>query len=258
MEEIQQNYTQGATDAEATLVQPRFDVSEEQTAQPVVPLARPAASWQRRRLPLTLVLVSALIGGLVSVVAYRLYQRASQPRAAQQVLTSGPQPAPSPELTASAPAKEEAAPVKATAASTPHASVSTEEAKNEAGPATMDEARTRATATTERDDERVRRAGTEAATPRVERRSDEGAAREDRQRGGDEVDRAHRDQPRARRVDVITSPEAERVGHDRRRNDGDATDNPNPFGGREGRHERRIKGRNIDRIRDIFGAPPPA
>jgi hypothetical protein len=113
MEEIQQNYTPMATDPEATLVQPRFDMSEEQTAQPVVPLAPTGAAWQRRRLPLALVLVSALVGGLVSVVAYRLYQRAAQPQAAQRVVTNEPPPTPSPELTAAAPAKEDAAPASA-------------------------------------------------------------------------------------------------------------------------------------------------
>jgi hypothetical protein len=252
MQEIQHNYTQGTSDPEETLVQPRFDMSEEQTAQPVVPLMRPAASWQRRRLPLALVLVSALVGGLVSVVAYRLYQRASQPVATQQVVTNNPQPVHSPELTAAVPAKEEVAPVRgATNAAAP-----TGEAKNEAASPSSDEASTRTTAATGDGDKKGKRAD-EVATPRVERRVDEGAAREDRQRSGDEVDRARRETPRARRVDVITSPEAEqRVGHERRRADGDVTDNP--FEGREGRHARRVKGRNIDRIRDIFGAPPPS
>lgn len=255
MEEIQQNYTQGATDPEATLVQPRFDVAEEQTAQPVVPLTHTGASWRRRRLPLALVLVSALVGGLVSVVAYRLYQRASQPRVAQQVVTTNtPQPGPSPELTAAAPAKEDAAPVKTTAVPAPRTDATTEEAKNEAAKRTVDEAPARATIATGKGDEKEKRA--EAAPTSIERRSDEGTPREDRQRGGDEVGRARRDQPRARRVDVITAPEAERVVRERRRSDSDATDNP--FGGREGRHEHRVKGRNIDRIRDIFGAPPPA
>jgi hypothetical protein len=248
MEEIQQNYTPGATDPEATLVQPRFDVAEEQTAQPVVPLTRTGASWRRRRLPLALVLVSALVGGLVSVVAYRLYQRAAQPRAAQQVVTTNaPQPGPSPELTAAAPAKDDAAPVKTTAAAAPHTDATTKEAKP-----TVDEAPARATIATGKSDEKEKRAEADAAPAHVEKRSDEGAPREDRQRGGDEVGRARRDQPRARRVDVITSPDAERVVRERRRNDSDATDNP------FGRHEHRVKGRNIDRIRDIFGAPPPA
>jgi hypothetical protein len=251
MEEIQQDYTQGATDPEATLVQPRFDVAEEQTAQPVVPLTRTGASWQRRRLPL--VLVSALVGGLVSVVAYRLYQRAAQPRVAQQVLTTNtPQPGPSPELTAAAPAKDDAAPVKTTAAPAPHTDAPTEEAK----PTVNEAPAARAAIATGKSDEKEKRAEADAAPARIEKRNDEGAPREDRQRGGDEVGRARRDQPRARRVDVITSPDAERVVRERHRGDSDATDNPS--GGREGRHEHRVKGRNIDRIRDIFGAPPPA
>jgi hypothetical protein len=52
------------------------------------------------------------------------------------------------------------------------------------------------------------------------------------------------------RVDVITSPDAtERVV--RRRGDGGDDEQ------RDDRRTRRVKGRNIDRIRDIFGAPPP-
>jgi hypothetical protein len=159
-------------------------------------------------------------------------------------------------LTAAAPAKEDAAPVKTTAAPAPHTDAPTEEAKNEEAKPTVNEAPARATIATGKSDEKEKRAEAEAAPTRIEKRSDEGTPREDRQRGGDEVGRARRDQLRARRVDVITSPDAERVVRERRRGDSDATDNP--FGGREGRHEHRVKGRNIDRIRDIFGAPPPA
>jgi hypothetical protein len=56
---------------------------------------------------------------------------------------------------------------------------------------------------------------------------------------------------------VITSPEAERISHDRRRRDDEGAGNvQTPPDVRGGKHERRVKGRNIDRIRDIFGAPP--
>jgi hypothetical protein len=151
-------------------------------------------------------------------------------------------------LTAAAPTKDDAAPVKTTAAPAPHTGTTTEETKP-----TANEAPARAAIATGKGNEKEKRA--EAAPTHIEKRSDEGTPREDRQRGSDEVGRARRDQSRARRVDVITSPDAERVVRERRRGDSDATDNP--FGGREGRHEHRVKGRNIDRIRDIFGAPPP-
>jgi hypothetical protein len=54
-------------DPEKTLVAPRFDAREVVTAQPVVPLAdQPGGGRGRRQgaLPLMLILVSALVGGL--------------------------------------------------------------------------------------------------------------------------------------------------------------------------------------------------
>ena len=94
MEETTRNLTTGAAgenapaaDPDKTLVQPRFDVREEQTAQPVVPLSPTPARGGRLRgssLPVVLIIVSALVGGLVSVFAYRAYQRPAQPAAQEQ------------------------------------------------------------------------------------------------------------------------------------------------------------------------------
>ncbi|MCA1628919.1 MAG: hypothetical protein LC774_00810, partial [Acidobacteria bacterium] len=75
MAETQQNFPSGKTDPDATLLQPRFDEADAQVAQPVVPLSDAPRGRTRSRLPVALVLVSALLGGLVSVIAYRLYQR---------------------------------------------------------------------------------------------------------------------------------------------------------------------------------------
>jgi hypothetical protein len=238
MEEIQQTYP--APDPEATVVQPRFDASEAQTAQPVVPLSRVAA-WRGRRLPLALVLVSALVGGLVSVLAYRLYQRAAQAHAAPRPAAVAAQPTPTPELTAAAPPKEEAAPAEppreaAPRAAAPAVSAPAEGSKKEA----------------------PRAAATTAAPARAEVHADAPAPTEERRHAGVEAARPRRETPRAVRVDVITSPEAtERVVRERGRGDGAGGDDQPRPDRRDGRRGRNVKGRNIDRIRDIFGAPPP-
>lgn len=271
MEEIQQNYAAGATDPDATIVQPRFDISEEQTAQPVVPLAGGAATTWRggRRLPLALVLISALVGGLVSVFAYRLFQHAAHPsQVSLPAATRASQL--SPELTAAAAnASRDAAPAKV--ANTTETNTATEETKNEtekveatkyesakneitksetASVPSVGPTASRATDTTDKGGERVKRSAPQAATPRADRRDDEGASRAAQRPRAVEVERA-------RRVDVITSPDAEERGGRVRRGeiDGDGQWRPE---GREDRRARRARGRNIDRIRDIFGAPPPA
>jgi hypothetical protein len=232
MEETHQNFSYANADPETTLMQPRFDESEAQTARPVVPLSR-STSLPRRTLPVALVLVSALIGGLVSVVAYRLYQRPAQTqtqtRVTEQTPTTQGSQTPPPVLTAAAPAPAEAAPrVERKEIASVDATKKTEEASAKDEPAVVARDETKKVAADEK---------------RAEHRAEQDA-------------RATRDSaPRARRVEVITSPDAMRGGRDRRRDD-ETTDQiqPDP---RDARHARRARGRNIDRIRDIFGAPPP-
>ena len=239
MAEIPQNFPTGTTDNEETLVQPRFDEAESQTAQPVVPLTHEArGAWRGSRLPVALVLVSALLGGLVSVIAYRLYLRPSaeaQPATEQTTTRTAqppaPQSSPTPELTAAFPAAEESAPpTQVETAPAPGKREEREETSK------ADEEKTPRAVEKKRDEERVVRA--------EPRRDDEPRA-------------ARVAEPRARRVDVIPSySDAVRDERDTRRVG--ATDYELPNGAREGRRARRPKRRNIDRIRDIFGAPPPA
>jgi hypothetical protein len=248
MAEIQENFPAGATDPEATLVQPRFDEAEAQTAQPVVPLSHETRRPARSRLPVALVLVSALLGGLVSVLAYRLYQRparaqqaqpvteqqaqpaAEQAAAQEQAATQeqpAPQPTQTPELTAAVPAPEESAP------------------RAEAGAAAAN-------------DKREESAAAEVKTARVveKKHDEETPAREERRRD-DEPRAARVAEPRARRVDVIPSS-PDRGVDERDTRHVEASDYELPNDARENRRARRPKRRNIDRIRDIFGAPPPA
>jgi hypothetical protein len=73
MQEAEQHISAGATamDGDATLVTPRFDEAEAQTAQAVVPLA----AVRRRQRVWPLLLLAALLGGVVSVGGLYLYQR---------------------------------------------------------------------------------------------------------------------------------------------------------------------------------------
>ncbi|HEX8179326.1 MAG TPA: hypothetical protein VF525_07255 [Pyrinomonadaceae bacterium] len=71
MTEAEQTQLSAESETEATLVTPRFDAVEAQTAQPVVPLA--AVASRRRTWPL--LLLSALLGGAVSICGLYLYQR---------------------------------------------------------------------------------------------------------------------------------------------------------------------------------------
>src|SRR5437763_5637954 len=78
-------------DPDATLVTPRFGEAEAQTARPVVPLASAA---RRRRRVWPLLVISALLGGAVSIFGLYVYQRertrgvVAQPAAEQRQQTA--------------------------------------------------------------------------------------------------------------------------------------------------------------------------
>lgn len=251
MEEQTRNLGAGAADLEGTivdpektLVAPRFDAREIVTAQPVVPLAdAPAVRRERRQgtLPLLLILVSALVGGLVSVFAYRLYQQRAQQSSVREQQVAEPQvsPSPSPQVSAGASAVE--------------TQVATPEVVEEPLPAPAAEvAEVRETVMPEETAERE-----EASDDREDR--DIEAARE---RATREEQPARRGpaarRPSARRVEEITTP-TEDLRVRRERYDGqEATDYERPRRARANRRaERREGGRNIDRVRAIFEGPPP-
>lgn len=239
MQETQQNFSLANADPDATLVQPRFDEAEAQTARPVVPLSRVAA-WRRQTLPVALVVVSALLGGLVSVAAYRLYQRqeSAQARTAPPAAAQQRQPATQETQTA------QAAPSRASDDTAPAAEAQPAERRQIAADAAKDEERG---ARSEASDAKPEGAEGRAASKRADEKRAAPPADEN-------APPTRKGAPRARRVDVITSPYA--TERDRRRDD-DATDQvlPEQHGDKR---QRRPKPRNIDRIRDIFGAPPPS
>lgn len=236
-----------AADPDKTLVLPRFDVREERTAQPVVPLAPPPVRGGRRfggSLPLMIILVSAVVGGLVSVLAYRAYQR--QPAA--QEARQQPQPTPSEEAVADVSPKPElivAATQPAEQQQQPEASDT-----NVAEAPTVDVGRAgreeRAAVKEERKPEAA------PVAERAPRRANDGARPE---RAGETA--------RTRRVEVITGPVGERVSRRERTRDdseieGEATDYDAPAERRARRRaERRAGRRNVDRVRAIFEGDPP-
>jgi hypothetical protein len=252
MEEQIQNLRAGAAapektadDPEKTLLAPRFDAREALTAQPVVPLAdSPPARRERRQgtLPLVLILVSALVGGLVSVFAYRLYQQRTQQSSAreQQQPAFVEAPALTPDISAGAVA----------AAETPAA---TPEVIEEPQPTPDTEvAEVRETAVpeevTEREEAREDRDGRDLEPTRAS------ATREER--SAPRATTARR--PTARRVEEITTP-TEDLRVRRGRYDGrEASDYEVPSRRRANRRAARRAGeRNIDRVRAIFEGPPP-
>jgi len=83
MEETQKFLDPTPLDRDATLVTPRFDEVEAQVARPVVPLTnnplrRGGAVVRSRQWPIALVLISALAGGVVSLLAFQMYQQRQQ------------------------------------------------------------------------------------------------------------------------------------------------------------------------------------
>jgi hypothetical protein len=253
MEEQRQNLRAGAADPEQavadpekTLVAPRFDAREVVTAQPVVPLHDSPPELRARRqgtLPLLLILVSALVGGLVSVFAYRLYQqRAQQPSAREQQQQPAVVEAPAltPEIPAAAAAVETPAPtpeVIEETRPTPEAEIA--EVREAAAPEER----------AEREEAREDRAGRELGEAR------ERATREERPTERGTTAR----RPTARRVEEITTP-TEDLRVRRGRYDGrEASDYEVPARPRANRRPaRRAAERNIDRVRAIFEGRPPA
>ncbi len=258
MEERAEQLTTGAagenlpaSDPDKTLVPPRFDVREERTAQPVVPLAVPPPPVRGGRrfggsLPLMIILVSAVVGGLVSVLAYRAYQR----KPAAQEARQQPQPTPSEEAAVVADVSPTPELIVAAAAPDP------EPQPQEASDVNDAETATPAPAVTALREERaavkeIPKPG--AAAERAPRRANDGARPE---RAGETA--------RTRRVDVITGPVGERVSRreQRPRDDsdieGEATDYDAPAERRARRRAARRAGRrNVDRVRAIFEGDPP-
>lgn len=215
MTAVEQNQLSAQGDADATLVSPRFDAAEAQEAQPVVPLAAVRAS--RRTWPL--LLLSALLGGAVSIAGLYLYQRPRTQPLSTQTQTPPPADTSAPAETAqiTAPRPTDARPQ---AAATPSDAVRTVAAN--ASPVKPVE-RTRVTEQPRATEQKPHAAASAEPTRRTE-------------------------SPAARRE--ANAPRGERVANERPAR----TERPRTAPTRPTPQPQR----NVDRIRDIFeGARPP-
>ena len=225
---------------DGTLVTPRFDEVEAQVARPVVPLAARPARSGRRQWPIALVLISALAGGVVSLLAFRLYQQRQQ---TQAVAT---------EVTGQTPATD--------AAQTP-------EAAGAAVAATDEQAQSDSPVVFEEFDPAKEGGGISDATPsRPKATVETAAAPARRDEARDETREEAKPAPRAaepkpRLVETLPAPRQVEARHEDARRDDRVVDED--FGDRrrerrrQRREQRREQRRNIDRIKDIFeGAPP--
>ena len=226
---------------DATLATPRFDEVEAQVARPVVPLSgRPArARTGRRQWPIALVLISALAGGVVSLLAFRLYQQRQQ---TQAVAT---------EVEAQTPAAE------VTQSPAPDAAAVTEEQAQSGAPVVFEEfdPAKEGGAISDAGPSRPK-ATVEAATAPAARKDE---TREEAKEEAKPAPRAA--EPKPRLVETLPAPRQVEARHEDARRDDHAEDED--FGDRrrerrrQRREQRREQRRNIDRIKDIFeGAPP--
>lgn len=230
---------------DGTLQTPRFDEVEAQVARPVVPLSGRTARVGRRQWPIALVLISALAGGVVSLLAFRLYQQRQTQAVATEVNTQTP----------AADASQSPEPAGAAVATTE------EQAQSESpvvfeefdpakeGGAISDAAPSRTTTTAA--------AGVAVSPARKEE------AKNDTKETKEEAKPAARaPEPKPRLVETLPAPRQVEARHeDVRRDDYRAEDEDFSERRRERRRQRREQRReqrrNIDRIKDIFeGAPP--
>lgn len=237
--------------ADTSLSTPRFDEVEAQVARPVVPLAnnplRRGGGVRRRQWPIALVLISALAGGVVSLLAFRLYQQRQQQSqvAATQVDTQTPE---ANAATEPSPLAETNTAQTGQQAQTESPIVFEEFDPAKEGVATNGGGDTTATRKTPEAD--AKPAASTTAAGKEERKEDAKPAA------------ARAAEPRPRIVETITAPrpvgaQGENVSRDERRNDEDFIEERRERR-RERRERRRGRGRNIDRIKDIFEGPPPA
>jgi hypothetical protein len=232
---------------DATLATPRFDEVEAQVARPVVPLAgRPARSG-RRQWPIALVLISALAGGVVSLLAFRLYQQRQQQQQQSQTVAT--------EVNGVTPAAD-------AAQEAPEATI--------AGAAmTEQQAQTEAPVVFEEFDPAKEGGGISDAAPSRPKPVEAGAAVAPATRRDDAKIVAREEskpapraaEPKPRIVETLPAPRQVEARHEDVRRDNRAEDED--FGDRrrerriQRREQRREQRRNIDRIKDIFeGAPP--
>lgn len=260
-------------DNDATLVTPRFDSGEAETAQPVVPLAAVSGEAEtydapqgfdapayaprpsrRASLPLALVLVSALAGSVFGGAALYFFQKSRQQRPAPTEtarpavgVDASAQTEPAPETEpAPSPTPEEAAAV----VSELPAEVAVVEDAGDAEDRKVPDAKREDDDDGGDDDSRVTRARPSVAPPAAPVKQGKKGEREN---DGDENNRATRD-ARPRRVTRPEPSEDEEYYEDR----SGARRVGSIVYGREERRQRRRQRREpaVDRVRGIFEGQP--
>lgn len=254
MEETQKFLDPTPVDRDATLVTPRFDEVEAQVARPVVPLAnnplrRSGAAVRRRQWPIALVLISALAGGVVSLLAFRLYQQRQQQSQVAATQTDN-QTAETDAATATEQAPLAQTEQQQAQSDSPVVFEEFDPAKE--GVATGGDGDPSA---------RARKAAEAEAKPAAAATSKE----ERKEEAKPSSPRAA--EPRPRIAETIPAPRqvearGENVSRDARANDDDDFFEERRERRRQRREQRREERRgprrNIDRIKDIFEGPPPA
>lgn len=271
-EDNQQNLS-ADDDADATLVAPRFDEAAAETARPVVPLAEsnsfdgqmvgPAPAYRqqppvRRSWMVALVLVSALVGSVLGGVGLRLYQK--RQRASAQTIAPVQTTAAPVETETAQPQQEVSATTRDAAAAT--SETATAQISETAPPNIIEETETtpaRAAAEdvvriseTRKDDDSKKR---DEAVSDNRRKSDDdddedksGKRKKGKRGDDDDSERSERaEQPRARRVGVITYSQPRRIERIR--------DSEGDY--RPRRERQRQEQQSRDRVRAIFEGQPP-
>jgi hypothetical protein len=257
MEETEKLFEPTPVDRDATLVTPRFDEVEAQVARPVVPLAggRPVARTARRRQwPIALVLISALAGGVVSILAFRMYQQRQQQVVAQSDSET---------------AQADNAAQQQSSEPTPQAQAADDAASEE-------QAQTNAPVVFEEFDPAKEGVATSvggnatrtAKAADADAKTSTAAGKEERKENAKPAPRAAESRPRLVETIPASRPveaRGENVSRDERRDDDFFEERRERRRQRreawrrdERREERRGPRRNIDRIKDIFEGPPPA
>lgn len=240
------------TPSDAALSTPRFDEVEAQVARPVVPLAGNFARGggvRRRQWPIALVLISALAGGVVSLLAFRLYQQRQQPQS-QVAATQSDAQAHGTDADSTPPAQ--------TIATETQAQSGAPVVFEEFDPAKEGVASAGAVSNGDGGDAKPAEKATVA-----ESKPPAPSVKEERKEEAKPAPRAA--EPKPRIVETITSSRpiearGENVSRDERSKDDEYFEERRERRRerRNERRERRGRGRNIDRIKDIFEGPPPA
>lgn len=254
MEETEKLFEPTPIDRDATLATPRFDAVEAQVARPVVPLTNSsvrsggAAVGRRRQWPIALVLISALAGGVVSLLAFRLYQQRQQQ--SQVAATQADNQTPETE----------------TATGQPLAQTEQQQASQSESPVVFEEFDPAkegvATVGVTDDAARARKAAEADAKPPTATTASKDERKEEAKPSAPRAA-----EPRPRLVETMPAPRqvqarGENVSRDERADDDDDFFEERRERRRQRREQRREgrrePRRNIDRIKDIFEGPPPA